>query len=147
MRSAAASRWTEAVEPTLALEIPGNDEYRALRTAAGLSLMTKEGAATGLPASWSSVCVRHAGELIGMGRVVGDGGLFLFVVDIAVTPAWQGKGFGRRSMQALVDDIHARAPSRAMIGLIADGTAHELYAKLGFKRVAPGAQGMLLRLS
>ena len=135
------------MEPTLALQIPGNDEYRALRTAAGLSLMTEEGAATGLPASWSSVCVRHAGGLVGMGRVVGDGGLFLFVVDIAVAPAWQGRGLGRRIMQALLDDIRARAPSRTMVGLIADGTAHEFYAKFGFRRVAPGAHGMLLRLS
>ncbi|AIF47719.1 GNAT family N-acetyltransferase [Dyella japonica] len=135
------------MEPTLTRDIPGNDEYRALRTAAGLSLMTEEGAARGLPASWSSVCVRHDGELIGMGRIVGDGGLFLFVVDIAVTPAWQGKGLGRRIMQALMDDVHARAPLRAMVGLIADGTAHELYAKFGFKLVAPGAHGMLLRLT
>ena len=135
------------MEPTLAAEIPGNDEYRALRTAAGLSLMTEEGAALGLPASWSSVCVRHDGELIGMGRIVGDGGLFLFVVDIAVAPAWQGKGLGRRIMQALMDDVHARAPVRNMVALIADGTAHQIYAKFGFKLVAPGAHGMLLRLT
>jgi GNAT superfamily N-acetyltransferase len=133
--------------PTLALEIPGNEEYRALRTSAGLSVMTEEGAALGLPASWCSVCVRHEDQLIGMGRVVGDGGLFLFVVDIAVAPAWQGKGLGRRIMQALMDEVHARAPVRTMVALIADGTAHELYAKFGFKLVAPGAQGMLLRLS
>jgi len=147
MRSAAANRWIDPVETTFTLEIPGHAEYRALRSAAGLSLMTEEGAALGLPASWCSVCVRHDGELIGMGRVVGDGGLFLFVVDIAVAPSWQGQGLGRRIMQALMDEVHARAPRRAMIGLIADGTAHELYAKFGFKLVAPGAQGMLLRLS
>lgn len=135
------------MEPMLTREIPGNAEYRALRTAAGLSLMTEEGAAIGLPASWCSVCVRRDGELIGMGRVVGDGGLFLFVVDIAVTPAWQGKGLGRRIMQALMDEVHARAPVRTMVALIADGTAHELYAKFGFKLVAPGAHGMLLRLT
>lgn len=135
------------MEPTLTREIPGNLEYRTLRTAAGLSLMTEEGAAIGLPASWCSVCVRHDGELIGMGRVVGDGGLFLFVVDIAVTPTWQGKGLGRRIMQALMDEVHARAPVRTMVALIADGTAHELYAKFGFKLVAPGAHGMLLRLT
>ncbi len=135
------------MEPVLAFEIPGNEEYRALRAAAGLSVMSEQGAAVGLPASWSAVCVRHEGALIGMGRVVGDGGLFLFVVDIAVAPAWQGKGLGRRIMQALMDDVHARAPARAMVGLIADGTAHALYAKFGFKLVAPGAHGMLLRLS
>ncbi|RDI99636.1 N-acetyltransferase [Dyella solisilvae] len=130
----------------LSLEIPGSDEYRALRVAAGLSAMSPEGAATGLPASWCSVCVREGGELIGMGRVVGDGGLFLWVVDIAVTPGRQGQGWGRRIMQALMDEVHARAPARTMVGLIADGTAHQLYEKFGFKLVAPAAQGMLLRL-
>jgi GNAT superfamily N-acetyltransferase len=135
-----------ASAPHLSLAIPGADEYRALRSAAGLSAMTPEAAAVGLPASWCSVCVRHEGELIGMGRVVGDGGLFLFVVDIAVAPAWQGQGWGRRIMQALMDEVHARAPARAMIGLIADGTASRLYEQFGFKLVAPAAHGMLLRL-
>jgi GNAT superfamily N-acetyltransferase len=135
-----------ASAPHLSLAIPGADEYRALRSAAGLSAMTPEAAAVGLPASWCSVCVRHEGELIGMGRVVGDGGLFLFVVDIAVAPAWQGQGWGRRIMQALMDEVHARAPARAMIGLIADGTASRLYQQFGFKLVAPAAHGMLLRL-
>ncbi|RAO75093.1 GNAT family N-acetyltransferase [Dyella jiangningensis] len=134
------------MEPQLSREIPGNHEYRALRTAAGLSVMSEEGAALGLPASWCAVCVRDNGELIGMGRVVGDGGLFLWVVDIAVAPARQGQGWGRRIMQALMDEVHARAPKRTMVGLIADGTAHELYEKFGFKLVAPGAHGMLLRL-
>ncbi|ULU27913.1 GNAT family N-acetyltransferase [Dyella terrae] len=135
------------MEPILTFEIPGNEEYRSLRAAAGLSVMSEQGAAMGLPASWSAVCVRLGDALIGMGRVVGDGGLFLFVVDIAVAPTWQGKGLGRRIMQALMDDVHARAPARTMIALIADGTAHALYAKFGFKLVAPGAHGMLLRLT
>lgn len=130
----------------LSLEIPGEAEYRALRSAAGLSAMTPEGARLGLPASWCSVCLRDEGELVGMGRVVGDGGLFLFLVDIAVAPDWQGRGCGRRIMQALMDEIHARAPARTMVGLIADGTAHRLYEKFGFRLVAPGAHGMLLRL-
>ncbi len=132
--------------PRLSLEIPRADEYCALRSAAGLSAMTPEAAAVGLPASWCSVCVRHQRELIGMGRVVGDGGLFLFVVDIAVAPAWQGQGWGRRIMQTLMEQVHARAPARAMIGLIADGTASRLYEQFGFKLVAPAAHGMLLRL-
>jgi ribosomal protein S18 acetylase RimI-like enzyme len=134
------------VTPVVSLEIPAAAEYLALRVAAGLSAMSEEGAATGLPASWCSVCVRAGGELIGMGRVVGDGGLFLFVVDIAVAPAWQGQGWGRRIMAALMEQVHARASARTMVGLIADGTAYRLYEQFGFKRVAPAAHGMLLRL-
>ncbi|MDO1527404.1 GNAT family N-acetyltransferase [Fulvimonas sp. R45] len=133
-------------EPVLRLEIPAADEYRALRVAAGLSAMSPEGAAAGLPASWCSVCVRAGDELVGMGRVVGDGGLFLFVVDIAVAPAWQGRGWGRRIMAALMEQVHARACPRTMVGLIADGTASRLYEQFGFRLTAPGAHGMLLRL-
>ncbi|WP_114240001.1 GNAT family N-acetyltransferase [Dyella sp. C9] len=132
--------------PRLAPEIPASEEYLALRIAAGLSAMSPEGAAVGLPASWYSVCVRDGDALIGMGRVVGDGGLFLWVVDIAVAPSWQGQGWGRRIMQALMDEVHARACPRTMVGLIADGTADQLYAKFGFRRVDPASQGMLLRL-
>ncbi len=135
-----------AITPELSLAIPGEGEYLALRLAAGLSAMSEEGARCGLPASWCSICLRYEGELVGMGRVVGDGGLFLFVVDIAVAPLWQGRGLGRRIMQALMDQVHERASARTMVGLIADGIAYRLYEKFGFKLVAPAAHGMLLRL-
>ena len=133
-------------DPLLAFEIPAPAEYLSLRVAAGLSAMSGEGAAAGLPASWCSVCVRAGGELVGMGRVVGDGGLFLFVVDIAVAPAWQGQGLGRRIMEALMARVREGAQPRTMVGLIADGTAFRLYEKFGFRQVAPAAHGMLLRL-
>ena len=133
-------------EPVLQLQVPAVQEYLALRVAAGLSAMSPAGAQEGLHARWCAVCVRVAGELIGMGRVVGDGGLFLFVVDIAVAPAWQRRGLGRRIMQALMEKVHARAFPRTMVGLIADGTAHRLYEQFGFRLTAPAAQGMLLRI-
>jgi len=132
--------------PVLRLGIPAAGEYLALRVATGLSAMSAEGAREGLRASWCSVCVRVADELIGMGRVVGDGGLFLFVVDIAVTPAWQRRGLGRRIMQALMEQVHGRAQSRTMVGLIAEGIAYRLYEQFVFKLVAPVAQGMVLRI-
>src|SRR6185312_7193268 len=133
-------------EPELQLQVPAVEEYLALRVAAGLSAMSVEGAREGLARSWCAVCVRTGAELIGMGRVVGDGGLFLFVVDIAVTPAWQRRGLGRRIMQALMEQVHGRAQSRTMVGLIAEGIAYRLYEQFGFKLVAPVAQGMVLRI-
>lgn len=133
-------------ELELQLQVPAVEEYLALRVAAGLSAMSAEGAAIGLPASWYSVCVRTDRELVGMGRVVGDGGLFLFVVDIAVAPSWQRHGLGRRIMAALMEQVRARTHSRTMVGLIADGAAFRLYEQFGFKRVAPAAHGMLFRI-
>ena len=34
-------------------------------------------------------------QLIGMGRVIGDGGTTFQIVDIAVDPDYQGQGYGR----------------------------------------------------
>ena len=74
--------------------IPSVETYRHLRTAAGLSAKTVEAASRGLPNSLFAVQVLCAGEPVGMGRVIGDGGAFYQVVDIAVLPAHQGLGLG-----------------------------------------------------
>lgn len=135
-----------AAQPVLSFEIPADDEYRQLRAAAGLSAMSATSAAAGLPNSWCAVCVRSDASLVGMGRVVGDGGCFFLVVDIAVLPPWQGQGLGKRIMGALVEHLRIHAPAGAMVGLFADGEAYRLYQQFGFTLVAPAARGMLLRL-
>ncbi len=133
-------------KPILTFAIPATDEYRALRVAAGLSAMGKMSAARGLPGSWCAVCVRVDATLIGMGRVVGDGGCFFLVVDIAVQPEWQGRGIGKSIMTALTAHLQNHAPKGAMVGLFADGEAYRLYQQFGFQLTAPAARGMLLRL-
>jgi len=126
----------------LAAETPPAEDYLRLRVAAGLSRKSPEGAAIGLANSWHSVVVRHGGEIVGMGRVIGDGGLFFMVVDIAVEPAHQGRGLGKAIMAALVERLRQAAPSRAHVALIADGEAHRLYAQYDFTLTAPGGVGM-----
>lgn len=63
-----------------------------------------------------------------------------------MAPAWQGRGLGRQIMADLMAQVRERAAARTMVGLIADGTAYRLYEQFGFRRVAPAAHGMLLRL-
>lgn len=125
---------------------PGIDDYRRLRRVSGLSDKTQEAAERGLPNTWFAVTIRHDGAAVGMGRVIGDGGTAFQIVDIAVEPAHQGQGLGKRIMAALVDHIHANAPDSAYISLIADGDARHLYAKFGFEPVMPASIGMALWL-
>jgi GNAT superfamily N-acetyltransferase len=84
------------------------------------------------------------GEAVGMGRLIGDGGCFFQVVDIAVLPAHQGQGLGKRIMQAISDYIRDHVPASAYVSLIADGQAHRLYAQYGFAMTAPASVGMAL---
>src|SRR6476620_3495176 len=99
-----------------------------LRERAGLSARSTEGAEIGLPASWAAATVRGPeGEAIGMGRVIGDGGLFFEVVDVAVLPEHQRKGIGAAILEALLAELRERAPSRAYVSLLADPPGRGLY--------------------
>lgn len=130
----------------LIFEPPEIDTYMRLRDEAGMNPRSAAGAARGLPSSLFAVQVVHeseyGNETVGMGRVVGDGGCFYQVVDIAVKPAHQGRGLGKRIMGEIRAYILREAPESAFVSLLADGEAHRLYAQFGFKPTAPHAIGM-----
>ena len=126
-------------------EPPTTDEYLNLRAASGLSPFSRQAAERGLAGSVHAVTLRAGQELVGMGRLIGDGGCFFQVVDIAVRPDHQGQGLGTRIMRALMDWVEAELPTSAYISLIADGEANRLYARFGFAATAPASIGMAFR--
>ncbi|GLQ09073.1 N-acetyltransferase [Devosia yakushimensis] len=130
----------------LTAETPSVADYRRLREIAGLSGKSQAAAEAGLPNSWFAVIIRHGDAVIGMGRVIGDGGTAFQIVDIAVEPAHQGKGLGKQIMAALMDHLRRNAPATAYVSLIADGDARHLYAKYGFEPVMPASIGMYTRI-
>jgi ribosomal protein S18 acetylase RimI-like enzyme len=69
-------------------------------------------------------------EVVGMGRVVGDGVMYFYIQDVAVLPSHQGQGVGNAVMRALLDRIEPLAP--AFVGLFATDAAMPLYQRLGF---------------
>lgn len=120
---------------------PSVAEYCDLRVRAGLSPKTREAATLGLPHTVFGVSIREGEQLLAMGRLVGDRGCFLQVVDIAVVPEWQGQGLGKAVMRELDAWLQAHAVG-AYVSLIADGDAHRLYAQFGFALTAPRSVGM-----
>ncbi|MEO9336867.1 GNAT family N-acetyltransferase [Mesorhizobium sp. SB112] len=125
---------------------PDVETYRRLRRISGLSEKSLEAATRGLPNTLFAVTIVSNGEKVGMGRIIGDGGCFYQITDIAVDPAHQGKGLGKMIMKALVDHLRETAPKSAYVSLIADGPAKHLYEKFGFKATAPVSIGMALQL-
>ncbi|MFD1957229.1 GNAT family N-acetyltransferase [Paenibacillus thailandensis] len=121
---------------------PEPEEYAALREAAGLSPKDVAKSAVGLPNSLFAVTLRDSGKLIGMGRVIGDGGCFFHVVDIAVDPAYQGRGLGKRIMRRITEYLDAHASSGAYVSLMADVPADHLYKQFGFVYGYPKSVGM-----
>lgn len=88
---------------TVVHSTPPVETYRYLRTAAGLSPKTLEAAERGLPNTLFAVQVFCGQTAIGMGRIIGDGGTFYQVVDIAVLPEYQGQGVGKKIMTEIAD--------------------------------------------
>lgn len=131
----------------LVARTPVIDDYRRLRAISGLTPRSAEAAAAGLPNTVFAVVIENqSGEVVGMGRVIGDKGLFFQIVDIAVDPVHQGRGLGKAIMKALVEHLRAAVPAEAYISLIADGEAHRLYTQYGFQPTAPASIGMALFL-
>ncbi len=123
-------------------------EYVALRNDAGLSPRRPDQAAAALEGSWCAVHVVHEeeGRPVGMGRVIGDGGWYFHLVDLAVLPEHRRRGLGDLILTALVTHIKHEAPSGAFVNLLADPPGRRLYSRHGFVATAPDSVGMAKNL-
>ena len=101
-------------------------------------------AAAALNGGWAAVTVVHleTSAAVGMGRVIGDGGWYFHVIDMAVLPGHQRRGLGDAILGALLDRIRAQAPPGAYVSLLADPPGRRLYQRHGFTETAPGSVGM-----
>jgi ribosomal protein S18 acetylase RimI-like enzyme len=126
---------------------PPLGDYLRLREASGLSRPSDAQAAAAIRGAWAAChVVDEAGTPVGMGRVIGDGGWYFHVIDMAVVPEHQRRGIGDAILTALLDEIRADAPPGAYVNLLADAPGQRLYEKHGFVATAPEPIGMAMRL-
>jgi GNAT superfamily N-acetyltransferase len=132
------------IEPTP----PSLEDYLMLRERSGLSPKRPEQGAPALTNSWAwRRAVTPDGETVAIGRVVGDGGWYFLVADMATLPEHQRRGLGRRILEELLDEIGRRAPAEAYITLLADPPGQHLYSRLGFTRPTNGSTTMHMLLA
>ena len=128
-------------------EIPSVTDYIEIRLKAGLSRKSPEAATIGLRNSIFGVVVYLENTPIGIGRIIGDGGCFFEITDMAVLPEHQNKGVGKLIMETLVKWLNENAPATAYVSLMADHGTPEFYAKFGFiKAEMPKSSGMYMRI-
>ncbi|WP_165069891.1 GNAT family N-acetyltransferase [Marisediminicola senii] len=126
---------------------PSVEDYCALRLESGLSPKTAEQGEAAIAGSWAIRSVTAPdGNTVAMGRIVGDGGWYFLIADMATLPAHQGQGIGSAILDALLDEIRDRVPAGAYVTLTADPPGRRLYESRGFEDVAPGRTGMHLVL-
>lgn len=132
---------------TLRVSPPALADYLRLRRDAGLRAKTPEQGRRALAGSWSFCHVTAPDdETVAMGRVLGDGGWYFVVADMATAPGHRRRGLGRTVLDHLLGDIRARAPDDAYVSLTADAAARTLYERAGFTVFTPDQTGMQLVL-
>jgi GNAT superfamily N-acetyltransferase len=127
----------------LVMATPPVADYLRLRRESGLTPKSDAQATAALPGSWAAChVVAEDGEVVGMGRLLGDGGWYFHVVDMAVLPPHQRRGLGDAILGALLARIRELAPPGAWVNLLADPPGRRLYERHGFADTAPGSVGM-----
>ncbi|MGN0298440.1 MAG: GNAT family N-acetyltransferase [Lachnospiraceae bacterium] len=87
----------ELVENTLTVE-----EYLSLRSQVHWKKLSSEQASHALAASLLTVKAYWNGQLVGMGRIVGDGAVVCYIQDLIMIPEVQGHGIGSALLKHLI---------------------------------------------
>lgn len=111
---------------------PTVDEYSYLRKIAGWGVPEKEAAAVSLEKALFSICLEQGNEIVGMGRIVGDGVLYFYVQDIIVKTEYRGYGYSRLILDEIMMFLKRKAKKGSFIGLFAEKDVEGLYEKYGF---------------
>jgi GNAT superfamily N-acetyltransferase len=122
--------------------LPTIAEHRAMFKAVGWTLYAPAAAEISLRNSLFSVVVERAGTVIGMGRIIGDGGKFFYIQDVAVLPQLQGQGIGTLIMDRLIGWIETHAPHEPFVGLFSTQVEQEFYRRYGFDERRAVLSGM-----
>jgi GNAT superfamily N-acetyltransferase len=126
------SRQEVAMDYRIEERLPTPEEYQTLRKSVGWRERTQESVRRGLPGSLYGVCAYADQTLVGMARIIGDGGLVYYIQDVIVIPEFQKHGIGARMMDKIMGYIKAHASRNSVIGLMAAKGVEPFYEKYGF---------------
>lgn len=123
-------------------------EFNELYDAVGWGAYDDEVSEIALKNTMYSVSIYEDENIIGYGRLIGDGIVFLYIHDIMVKPEYQGKGIGKTIMNKLLDKVNELRKINPYLRtyLGASKGKEEFYKKCGFitREEANLGAGMIL---
>lgn len=121
------------------------EDFIRLRIQAGFVEIPVEHARKALRNGLMNVSAIYNGELVGMGRLVGDGAMYWYLQEIIILPQFQRKGIGTMIVNHLVD--YARENSATgkftTIGGVSAKGKEPFYEKMGFEVISNGIKKMI----
>lgn len=121
------------MELKIAKQAPDVHEFMCLRNKIGWINPDVKVVQTSLANTILHICVYKESQLVGYGRVVGDGAVYFYLQDIIVDPGMQKQGIGTLVMQEIERFLAGNAVSGATIALLAAQGKEAFYAKFGYR--------------
>ena len=121
------------------------EDFVRLRNATAFADIPIEHARKALKNGLINVSALKNGELIGMGRLVGDGAMYWYLQEIVVLPEYQGMGIGAMIVNHLVDYAvkNSSTGKFTTIGGVSAKGKEGFYQKLGFEVIPNGIRKMI----
>jgi GNAT superfamily N-acetyltransferase len=113
------------------------ETYNRLRLEAGWHEIATGRASAALKASVFTVTASAGEQVVGCGRITGDGGIYFYVQDILVASDFRGRGIGTEIMERIMIYLAQVAPagSGAFLGLMISPGFEHFYSRFGFSRL------------
>ena len=110
------------------------EEYCKLRESVGWINFSGTQTEKSLQNSLYTVAAEEDNQVVGMGRLIGDG-MYYMIVDIVVQPAYQQMGIGSKILNMIIEYVDSATPGggRSSIQLIAEKGKETFYESRGFK--------------
>jgi len=111
------------------------EDYNHLRKSVEWSELEKQQAQKGIANSAFIVSAVVDSKVVGVTRVVSDGGYIAIIVDVIVLPDFQGNGIGRTMMRKAIDHIRSTISEGqfVLVNIMTSKDKESFYSQFGFE--------------
>lgn len=108
------------------------DEFIEMRQSVGWGYPEKEVISIGLKNTLFSVCLEKDNDIVGYGRIIGDGAFTIYIQDVIVKPEYQSRSLGIGIMNEIMEYIKENYAKGTMVCLMAAKGKEDFYKKFEF---------------
>lgn len=113
------------------------EDYNFLRKSVGWKEVESSQAQTGIANSTFLIAAVENNRIVGLTRVISDGGYIAFIADVIVLPEYQGKGIGKTLVEKAIDYIESNLKEGqwVTVNLMAAKGRESFYERFGFAKI------------
>ena len=89
------------------------------------------------------VCAVDGNEVIGLGRIIGDGAISFLLTNVMVRPSHQRRGIGSRIVRVLCEAVEALPYHNIVVEAVPLPGLQSFYERLGFRASRTAIPGMV----